>query len=82
MEEESDILFIGNSATGENVLLPTSDELIQARPIECNVDHENQIEFVEFVTPTISDLRDTVDVLKQVRTRKIKKVTEKTPPRS
>lgn len=72
------MLFIGNNA--ESVWVPTSNEPIpNGGPTGDDYDQESHIEFMKsFNTITISDSADTIDELKQVSKRKMKKVAKKT----
>lgn len=60
----------------------TSDELMTSGgPTSDDVDHECYMQFMEsFNSTTASSPKVTFDELKHVRERKMKNVTEKTPP--
>lgn len=83
-EEELDILFIDNNATGKNAWAPMRDEPSRSEVPRGDEFHSGtSSDFIESLnTIVVSDSAVMVEELKEARKKKLKRSFEKTPTRS
>lgn len=74
-----DILFISNSANGENAWTSSHDKSILNGGLDGDdVDLESHMDYLESLdNKTISDPQETMDEMKQARKRKLKRLLRK-----